>query len=201
MRHANFAIVVLVCAAASTLSAQTAECKRASFVEKLQESDSLSRVLGNNVELHLLPMNDGSGWRVAVSPKTKTDEDWTYPVNYPLRTGEHQYFATGYGDTIGNKLRHTLDVRFVLNSHDFSHYSRLANETLKAQDNAVVSRNMAELAKARMGVVTITPLKSETTPDGQSVKWAELKIDVTTPKNFASSPELTWVSCHCPKPQ
>jgi hypothetical protein len=52
-----------------------------------------------------------------------------------------------------------------------------------------------------MGVVTITPLKFETTPDGQSVKWAELKIDVTTPKNFASSPELTWVSCHCPKPQ
>jgi hypothetical protein len=55
------------------------------------------------------PLKNNWGWVISISPKG-LDEDWTYPVTFPIRTGEQQVMGTGYGRTVQQKMKPQLSV-------------------------------------------------------------------------------------------
>jgi hypothetical protein len=93
----------------------------------------LSRPLNQVLNLRLTAGRI-SGWIVSVSPLANEAQDWMYPVNLPLRTGESQYLATGYGTTVKEKLAYAHNLQFVLTENDYARYSKMAASTLAYED-------------------------------------------------------------------
>lgn len=200
MRQFTFTTTLLIGALCTVLLPRSnAQCKHATLVADLNETTSMSRTIGNGLLLRLIPANDGSGWRIAVSPEANEEEDWTYPVNLPLRTGESQYLATGYGETIREKLRYPREIKFVLSESDFARYSRMADRALASSDPEAAGIYMAQLPKISVGSVLISAWKYETTPDGERVKSAQLRFAVTIPEDFSGAKGLKWSRLPCPR--
>jgi hypothetical protein len=183
----------------STVLAQNGgQCRSATVVKRLDAQDRLILSIGDELRLQFRPMKNDSGWQVSVSPREDETEDWTYPVNMPLRTGESQFLATGYGQTVRERLRYAHEIKFLLNKEDFARWAREADETLESSDAKAAGAYIAHLRQASTGLLVITPEAYETTPDGQAVRWARLKIEVTVPASFAGSRELNWEERGCP---
>ena len=94
--------------------AQAAGCRGTEFTAGLKRDEAFSKRIGNSLRLRLIPLKQGWGWVVSVSPTSDDSQDWTYPVNMPLRTGERQVLGTGYGETVREKLQYEHSIRFLL---------------------------------------------------------------------------------------
>jgi len=193
------AVLVALCfALPSAMVGQTRLCKTATFMTTMSPEREFSKDLGSSLSMRLSPLNQRWGWTVIVSPSGASSEDWTYPVNMPLRTGESQLIGTGYGDTVRKKLQYSHSIRFLLTEPAFTHYSRRATEALTSRDSGAAGKYLSELPKAVTGIITITPLESKTSGDGERVYWARLRFQVTVPSSFGGSPKLDWHSAPCP---
>ena len=177
---------------------QVATCRATEFTAGLKRDEAFSKRIGNSLRLRLIPLKQGWGWVVSVSPTSDDSQDWTYPVNMPLRTGERQVLGTGYGETVREKLRYEHSIRFLLDQMDFAKYSQMANETLKSTDPDAAGRYISAIENAPSGLVEIKPLEFTTSDDGEAVKWARLRFRVTVPTTFAIDPNLGWNSASCP---
>jgi hypothetical protein len=182
MRHMKVTFSVpflLACliALSATACAQGASCRTTEFTATLNGDEAFAKSIGASLRLRLIPLNRAWGWVVSVSPMSEDSQDWTYPVNMPLRTGERQVLGTGYGETVREKLQYEHSIRFVLNQMDFAMYSRMANETLESSDPDAAGRYIAAI---------------------QNATTSRLRFRVTVPTSFAIDPNLGWMSVPCP---
>ena len=119
MRHMKVTFSVpclLACliALSATACAQGASCRTTEFTATLNGDEAFSKSIGASLRLRLIPLKRAWGWVVSASPVSDDSQDWTYPVNMPLRTGERQVLGTGYAETIREKLQYEHSIRFVL---------------------------------------------------------------------------------------
>ena len=203
MRHMKVTFSVpflLACliALSATACAQGTSCRTTEFTAALNGDEAFSKSIGASLRLRLIPLKRAWGWVVSASPKSDDSQDWTYPVNMPLRTGERQVLGTGYGETVREKLQYEHSIRFVLNQMEFAMYSRMANETLESSDPDAAGRYIAAIQNATTGLVEIKALESTTSDDGETVKSSRLRFRVTVPTSFAIDPNLGWKSVPCP---
>ena len=203
MRHMKVTFSVpclLACliALSATACAHGASCRTTEFTATLNGDEAFSKSIGASLRLRLIPLKRAWGWVVSASPKSDDSQDWTYPVNMPLRTGERQVLGTGYGETVREKLQYEHSIRFVLNQMEFAMYSRMANETLESSDPDAAGRYIAAIQNATTGLVEIKALESTTSDDGETVKSSRLRFRVTVPTSFAIDPNLGWKSVPCP---
>jgi hypothetical protein len=203
MRHMKIAFSVprlIACwiALSATAYTQVATCRTTEFTAGLNGEEAFSKTIGASLRLQLIPLKQSWGWVVRVSPASDDSQDWTYPVNMPLRTGERQVLGTGYGETVREKLQYEHSIRFLLDQKEFAKYSQMANETLKSRDPDAAGRYISAMENATTGLVAIKPLEFTTSDNGEAVKWARLRFRVTVPMPFAIGPDLEWNSASCP---
>lgn len=195
------AILLLATASAVVALAQgNASCKRAEFTAHLQANKSFSKSLNSGLQLGFTAVRN-LGWVVSVSPVGGEDQDWTSPVNLPLLTGERQYLATGYGNTVKQRLAYAHYIRFVLTETDYVRYSKMADDALYSKDPAAAGEYIPKMPQIPAGLLTITPLDFITSQDGQTVEKARLKITVTVPADFSTTSSLSWEATARPKPE
>ena len=108
--------------------------------------------------------------------------------------------ATGYGETIKEKLSYAHDLRFVLTESDYVRYSKMADDTMAPNDPESAGRYIQQMQRIPTGLLLITPLDSVTSADGQTVEKARLKITVTVPQSFSTTQDLSWTPARCPNP-
>lgn len=111
------------------------------------------------------------GWVISISPKG-LEEDWTYPVTFPIRTDEQQVVGTGYGSTVQEKMTYPIIVEFVLTHSDFVEYSKMAGEALSSPQPDAAGKFIKKVASLRKGRVTLQALSYEKgIPLKQSSGW------------------------------
>ena len=189
-------LVVLQCSLCAMGRTQEQGCKSAVFVKQLKGIESFSRPIGGGLDLRLNQTKDSVGWSISVSPHG-INEDWTLPVNLPL-TGERQYLASGYGDTVKQKLQYPHKIRFVLSRSDYTKYSRLAQHALYSANPGAASEYMKEMSPISTGMVLVTSLQYETSADGLKVTVARLRFQVVAPQSFSTATNLVWRPASCP---
>lgn len=201
MNRVVIATILLLLSLSASASAQfRSSCRKASFAGRINGDEGFSRAFGNNLELHLTPTEESTGWIISVSPIGAPEEDWTHPVTFPLRTRESQYLASGYGESIKEKLQYPHSVRFMLSKADYNNYSQMAAETLSSQDSEAAGRYMAAVQKVVSGLLVITSLNHNTSPEGDKVNWMRFKVEVIVPKSFSGAADLKWSASDCPTP-
>jgi hypothetical protein len=99
-------------------------CKQTSFIGMVTSEDNYSHPFAPNLRFRLKPLKDDLGWVVSIGGKD-SNENWTYPVTFPIRTGERQVIGTEYGVTVQKKMKQATVVKFVLTHSDFVEYSEL----------------------------------------------------------------------------
>ena len=196
MRVARCLLIIVV--VALTVQAQE-QCRAASVITIIEGDRDFMLELGNDLKLHLRSGKDQLGWVVSVTPEGNIKEDWMFPVNLPLRTGESQFLATGYGESVRERMQYKHEIRFALTQSDYQQYARLATQTLESRDPDAAGRFLAEYRKMRAGTVVIEPLKYQTSSDGTQMEWAKLKFVVIVPKTFPGSTALKWRRSECAK--
>ncbi len=180
--------------AAVTTSAQ--RCKQTSFVGKVTSKDDYSHPFAPGLSFRLESLKDGWGWVISIGDQDRS-EDWTYPVTFPIRTGERQVIGTGYGDTVQEKMTHTTVVEFVLTHPDFVEYSKMADETLASPRPEVAGEFIQKVAKLQQGQVTVTPLSYGKGDTPETIKWMKFKVSIVVPATFQST-VVSWAPVACP---
>ena len=191
-------LLACLIALSATAYAQGAICRTTEFTAVLNGDEGFSKSIGASLRLRLIPLKRAWGWVVGASPMSDDSQDWTYPVNMPLRTGERQVLGTGYGETVREKLQYEHSIRFLLNQMDFAKYSRMANETLESNDPDAAGRYISAVQNTTTGSVEIKALESTTSEDGETVMSARLRFRVTVPTSLEVDPNLGWKSVPCP---
>ena len=116
-RKVAFSVPYLIAcwiALSAAACAQATSCRATELTARLNGDEAFSKSIGNSLRLRLIPLKQGWGWVVTVSPTSDDSQDWTHPVNMPLRTGERQVLGTGYGETVREKLQYEHSIRFLL---------------------------------------------------------------------------------------
>ena len=194
----RMSLLILTCwIAFSTQPTLCQQCRAARFTATLDSGDSYSKSIGGGLSLWLTPVKDESGWVVSVTPRNDVGQDWTYPVTMPIRTGEGQYLANGWGELGVTKVRSGRRVQFVLSKDEFKQLSKMADQTLGSRDPSAAGEYLEALKRFPVGAVNITADKLLTESDGQRIRLARLQITVTTPKSFAGNPKLAWREVGC----
>ncbi len=162
-------------------------CKQQSFAGTVGGGQEFSHLIGPNLTVVFRPLKDNWGWTLAVHPRDSSEqwEDWTYPVNLPIRTGETQLLGTGYGSTAQEILSQPRSIRFVLSQSDFKEYSQMADDALDSPDPFAAGRFTAAIKKAHTGEILFTPIAYHSGGSPESVKSVEFTITATIPAGFS----------------
>jgi len=193
MRLGLILIAILV---SSVANAQG--CKKASFEGRVEGGESYRFNMTPDLKVSLEPLKSNWGWQVTVSPKDSTD-DWTFPVNMPLRTGESQLLGTGYGTTARERLKFGAEVKFVLTTADYARYSKLAAETLESSRPEAAGEYIRLLPKIPAGVIAINVQEYDQTGSPETVAWMRFKGSIVVPESFDQGGDTRWVSVPCGK--
>ena len=187
--------VFLVIGASVKLCGQ--ECKQAMVSGEVRGEESYSRVLGDSLEFRLRPLKGHWGWTVSVSP-IGSEDDWTFPVTFPLRNGESQTFGTGYGTTAQKRLKWPAEVFFLLSPLQYKRLEKRATETLNSSDQRAAGKYIAEVNRTRVGRLTIEATDYDKTGPPEEVTWMRFKATVVVPKTFPGAADLRWSVVRCP---
>ncbi len=141
-------------------------------------------------------MKDDWGWIVSIGDEDG-DEDWTYPVTFPIRTGEQQVIGTGYGETVQDKMKQSTVVEFVLTHADFVEYSEMADQTLDSPRAEAAGEFIEKAAKAPQGQVTVAPLSYGKGDTPETIQWMKFKVSIVVPETFQST-LVSWSRAACP---
>jgi hypothetical protein len=169
-----------------------------SFEGRVNEGEEYTRELGGGLRIRLLPGQKKWGWVLQVQPVDSTD-DYAYPVNPPYRSGNSQWLATGYGETVEQQLKCEHEIFFVLNQTEYEHAMKLVDDALYSTDPEVPQKFLSTLPTLRSAVLKIKPMKYETADEGRSVNWMEFSVNVTAPANFAVPSSFDAKKIPCPK--
>lgn len=176
------------------------ECKRADLKEeRIKAGDSFTAGIGTDLELRLTPLKNDSGWVVSVTPKD-SQEDWTFPVNMPLRTGENQFLGTGYGSSVKDRLDSRIPhhIRFALTADDYKHYATLAAEALSTPRPEAAGEFIQRYKKFRTGLLAVEVMDFDKSGPPEQTKWMKFRVTVTVPITFSGSSDLAWKPAACP---
>jgi hypothetical protein len=125
------------------------------------------------------------------------DEDWTYPVTFPSRTGEQQVIGTGYGSTVQEKMTYPIILEFVLTHSNFVEYSKMASEALNSPQPEAAGKFIKKVASLRKGRVTLQALSYENGDTAETIKRMTFKATIVVPMSFLS-PHTSWIPTPCP---
>jgi hypothetical protein len=188
--------LTLFAAAMIPVDASGQQCKQTQFAGTISSQESYSHSFAPNLMFRLTPMKYNWGWVISIGPKD-SDEDWSYPVTFPIRTGEGHAMGTGYGSTVQEKLAFPTRVQFVLTQPEFLQYSKMATDTLESHRSETAGeyiQKVASLSKGQATVVVLEYGKGDTT---DTVKWMSFKVSILVPAAF-KAPDTTWESTPCP---
>ena len=171
-------------------------CKQLSVSGSITSKADFSRVFANDLEMRLTPLRADNGWVISVGPRG-SDEDWTYPVTFPIRTGEQQVMGTGYRSTVQEKLAHPITVEFVLTHPDFVKYSEMAQSTLDSPRPEAAGEYIKRVARLKKGELTVIATSYEKGDTAETVKEMKFQATILVPKSFEAA-DTSWVSVPCP---
>jgi hypothetical protein len=176
----------------------TPGCLTFSFEGRVNGGEEYTRELGGGLRIRLLPVQKKWGWVLQVQPVDSTD-DYAYPVNPPYHSGNSQWLATGYGETVEQQLKGEHEIFFVLNQTEYEHAMKLVDDALYSGDSQAAGKFLSTLPSLRSAVLKIKPIRYETVNEGLSVNWMEFSITVTVPANFLLPSDLDAKKIACPK--
>jgi hypothetical protein len=172
-------------------------CKQASFTGAVTSKDAYSHPFAPKLNFRLQPLKDDWGWVISIGGEDMS-EDWTYPVTFPIRTGEQQVMGTGYGSTVQQKMTYPIVVEFVLTHADFLKYSKMADEALASTRAEAAGEFMDKLARLPQGQVTVKALNYGKGDTPETIKWMKFSVSVVVPASFSSN-LVAWTPVSCPK--
>jgi hypothetical protein len=178
---------------ATNVCGQSLVCKQKSFEAKVSGGEGFRHAIGAGLELVLDPHKNHEGWTLRVSP-LGSDTDWSYPVNLPL-DGEAQSLGSGWGVPAQERISGAARLRFVLNTSDYVHYSKLADNALHSSAPSAAGEFIAELKKGTFGTIVLTHFQHETEGSSDSIKWVTFTARITVPESFED--QVGWQSCPC----
>lgn len=182
-------------------------CKKAMFDVFLQGGHPYSREIGQGLVLRIVAVKlsateERGGWWIEVTPKDNDRQDYSYPLNPPLRFLNSQYLETAYGASVRQLLSEDHKVRFILTPAE---YERIDPLTLcwlwpckPPQPKETAGEYLDAIKRAPSGLISVHPKQSRTSSDGLTVDWARLSISVIVPKNFELAPDLVPTNESCP---
>jgi hypothetical protein len=181
--------------------ANHSSCLRATVAATLDGGQSFRQPLGNGLALRLDPLPDDQGWQAAVSP-AGSDEDWAYPVNPPLRFGNAENLATGYGRSVREELSHTHEIRFPLTRKDYLRMFDLASQALwpyqsKQRPETITQAYFDALDAVTTGVVIVSPIDFEKAGPPERTRWMKFSAVIVVPRAFRAEPGLHWAPGSC----
>ncbi len=186
--------------AQNKMTAAARRCKEAGFEISLKGGQAYARNLGGGLVLKLAPLRRNWGWTIQVEPRNSGD-DYAYPLNPPLRSGNSQALGTGYGETARDQLSHDHDVRFTLNASEYERIFSLASDALwpyQAHDpDKAAQRYLDAIRKARSGLIRLKVRHFATTADGTAVISADFAASVMVPSDFDLAADLKAVGVAC----
>lgn len=172
-------------------------CRHETFSGTINAGQEYTHAIDQKLNLHLSPMKGDWGWILSVTPHG-VDEDWTRPLTLPL-TGEAMQLGTGYGSTAKEKLSVPSVFYFPLTEEDFDRYQKMADDSLTSADPSAAEKFIHAIAKARAGILRITPLELHDNGSPEIVKWLRFRIDVFVPESYAVD-GAQWQTSACPSP-
>ena len=176
----------------------TPGCLTFSLEGRVNGGQEYTRELGGGLRVRLLPGQKKWGWVLQVQPVDSTD-DYAYPVNPPYHSGNSQWLATGYGETVEQQLKYEHEIFFVLNQTEYEHAMKLVDDALYSSDSQAAGKFLSTLPSLRSAVLKIKPIRYETVNEGRSVNWMEFSVTVTVPANFLLLSDLDAKKIACPK--
>lgn len=184
-----------------TPAAVTGTCHGFSFEGRVNGGAEYSHELGGGLSIRLspslAPKNENWGWTIQVRPVDSAD-DYAFPVNPPLHSGNSQWLSTGYGETVERQLAHEHEVFFVLNRQEYEHAAKLAETALSSADPEAAGKFISALPSLRSAVLRLKPIKYETADGGKTAKWMSFRVIVTVPAVFQPAPGLSPEDAVCP---
>jgi hypothetical protein len=195
-----FACVLAVLAGAAAAQ----QCRQAKFAGRVDAGDNFTQALGDTLEFRIRgEKGEDSGWELSVNPRG-SDDDWAYVVTPPLRSGNAEYMANGYGQTVREQLARPHEITFVLDEVTYQRMSKLADDALwpynaKDPDNAA-SAYFNALHDATTGLLVLKATDYDKLGASDQARWMQFEATVTVPKTFAVSDELHWIAVKCPAP-
>lgn len=185
----------LLAAAMLPVCASGQQCKQIQFTGTISSQESYSHSFAPNLMFRLTPMKHKWGWVISISPKD-SDEDWSYPVTFPIRTGESHTMGTGYGSTVQEKLAYPTSVQFVLTHAEFLQYSKMATDTLESPRSEAAGEYISKVASLSKGQVIVEVLKYGKGDTADTVKWMSFKVSILVPVTF-QAPNTSWEPTPC----
>jgi hypothetical protein len=193
----KFSLVLLV---GLSLTASAQECRQATVTSQVKAGQAYSQQIGTKIEFRLAPLKKDWVWIVSVSPNGSHD-DWTFPANLPLRTGESQVLGTGYGSTARDKLSYPHRIQFVITAADYRKYSERAYQTLESPRAEAAGEYISSMRQMPVGYITVQALDYDKSESPETVEWMRFKASFIVPKSFEGAPALSWSTVRCPVPQ
>ena len=176
-------------------------CHSASFNVALDVSDDFEHQLGRGLSFRIKSEKE-PGWFFDIVPADAQDNDFIYPVNFPLRFNPVQYLGPAYSESLKSSLANPHEVRFLLDRTDYDHVSSLIGDVLwpyqTSDPDKALSQYTSMVAKAKKGWLRVTVPSYRTDAKTGEVAHIELRVQVTTPSSFKFVPELKPRPGPCP---
>jgi hypothetical protein len=172
-------------------------CHESSFSGRINGGEKYSRELGERLWVRFAPTKSNWGWAISVEPEESTD-DYAWPVNPPLQSGNSQYLSTGYGESVGYQLQHDHRIFFVLNRTVYEEAIKLVNDEAYSKEAEGARRYLAALPNIPTGILYVKPIKFEVVNEGNAVNWMEYSITAITPASFHLAAGLNPKGRPCP---
>jgi len=188
--------LLLLCIGLPSRATAAQPCKQTSFIGTVTSKDSYSHPFATDLNFRLDPLKGDWGWVASVGGEDR-NENWTYPVTFPIRTGEQQVIGTGYGSTVQEKMSYPTVVEFVLSHSDFVEYSQMASETLASPRPEAAGEFIAKIASVPKGEITVKPLQFGKGDTPETIKWMKFKVSIVVPESFQSK-VVSWSPTSCP---
>jgi hypothetical protein len=82
------------------------------------------------------------------------------------------------------QLGYAHEVFFVLDATEYERASKAAENALYSDDSVAPTRFLKTLPSLRSALLTLKPLKYESTDEGKSVSWMQFTVTVIAPSIF-----------------
>lgn len=176
-------------------------CREFSFEGRVNGGEEYIRELGDGLRLRLFPFsggqNENSGWIIEVQP-LDANHDYAFPVNPPFHSGNSQWLASGYGETVEQQLTYEHEVFFVLNRKEYKRARKAVEDALSSKDTGAAERFLTDLPESQSAALRLKPIKYETSNAGEEVSWMNFSVTVTTPAGFHPASNFAVKQVVCP---
>lgn len=165
------------------------------FTGSISASETYTHRFTQNLVFQLTPLKGSRGWIISIHPEGSS-YDWSYPVNFRLRTGESQLLGSGYGMRAEERMK-SAAVRFVLNAADFAEYSRLADDALESPRPEAAGEYIRKAKALPTGLATLKVLDYGRGEAPDQVTRMNFSLHIVLPDS-ASPNETSWEPVPCP---